>query len=160
MAAGFALAAVSIVVLGFYVRELEARVGAGLAPLVTGHPAAAVPGSDFFYALLGTRRTFGLTITYECTSAVLIAPVLAIGALLSLGRRVAARGLLLGTFLASAVLFVLNLVRIEVITWATAHFGQPGFTWSHVIVGSGITLAAYVAAIAVLVVLARRPASS
>jgi exosortase/archaeosortase family protein len=150
------LAALALVVFAFQVREVEARLGAFMAQIVTGHPAAAIPGADFFYVLEQTTHTFGLTVTSECTSSYLIAPVLFIGGLMALGRRVQLKRVLLGVGLAAVVLFGLNLFRITMIAWATANYGSNGFTWSHEVLGSGITVLGYVLALTLLVGVARK----
>lgn len=156
VAVALALGAATLVVFSFQVREIEARIGAFLAQVVTGHPASAIPGADFFYVLEQTSRTFGLTVTAECTSSYLVAPVLFIGGLMALGRRVSLNRVLIGVGLAASVLFALNLFRITMIAWATADYGSNGFTWSHEVLGSGITVVAYVLALTLLIAVARK----
>ena len=150
--------AAAVVIFEFHVREVEAQVSAFLSQLLTGHQAAAIPGGAFFYVLEGTPHTFGLQITYDCTSAFLVAPLLVIGAALAMARRIRLGRLMVGIVLAVAVLFAFNLGRIACIAWATANYGNSGFTASHVFVGTGITLVAYVAALVTLIYIARSAA--
>jgi exosortase/archaeosortase family protein len=152
LGAGGLFVALGILVLAFNgrIRAVETRLSAHLAAVVTGTRTAAVPGTHTFYWLVGTLHMIGLLITSDCTSAILIGPLLFVAGFLSLGGRVPLSRLVPGAALAAAVLFAVNLLRLAAITWATYHFGMAGFTWSHTLLGSVLTLAALVGALVVL----------
>ncbi|MDP9091565.1 MAG: hypothetical protein M3N95_01095 [Actinomycetota bacterium] len=127
-------------------RRLEVRMMTPVAGFVTGRHGFVARG-EFVYFALGTRRAFGLQITAECTSALLLIPLLVmLGSFaaftpLSLRRQIVA--LLAGTGLILAV----NVLRVAGIAWATWRYGyNPGYTLSHVFVGSAFSLVGFVGA--------------
>lgn len=162
-AAAFAALGMVVIALNARVRALETTLSAHIAGVITGTRTAAVPSTHTFYWLIGTPHFVGLLITSDCTSAILIAPLLFVAALLALGGRVPPGRLIVGSALGSGLLFAANLLRLALITWATYHFGMPGFTWSHTLLGSVLSLAAVAGALVVLGLLAgryRRPSAA
>jgi exosortase/archaeosortase family protein len=141
---------IALVVFNPAVRGIETVLSARFAGLITGSRAVGVSHSHTFYWLVGTSRVTGLIITSDCTSAILIGPVLVAVAIFAFRRRVPAGRLFAAAVLVSGMLFVANLLRLGLITWATYHYGGPGFTWSHVILGSLLTLVAFAGALVAL----------
>ncbi len=139
-----------LVVLDPDVRALETVLSARIAGLITGSHTVGVPGTDTFYWLVGTPRITGLIITGECTSAILMGPLLMVVGVVALGGRVRTGRLFLGAVAVSAIVFAANLGRIGLITWATYRYGGAGFTWSHTILGSLVTLLAFAGALVML----------
>ena len=151
MLAGLAMygTAVWMAVSNDSLRRVEARLLAPIAGFVTGRHGAVTTDERVYFAL-GTSRAFGLQITSECTSALLLIPLFvmmgsfAIFTRLSLGRELVA--LIAGTVL---ILFV-NALRVAGIAWATWRFGfDPGYSYSHIFVGSAFSLVGFVGAMLV-----------
>lgn len=126
---------------------------------------AGTPTSvDFRHAIVffGLARPggFGLRITPECCSALLIVPVALVAAGLLARPRVRWQRVLAGFAVASAVLIASNQLRLGVIAWAVNRFGLgAGFEWSHVVAGSIISLVFAVGALALLVWISARERS-
>jgi exosortase/archaeosortase family protein len=140
-----ALAAVAVTVMhdNESVRILEAGASAWLTGIVTGTRTLVAHGQPTFLWSLGTRNVEGLTVTADCSSAFIVGPTLLLVALLSVGRRLSLSRLLVAAAISAAIAAVCNVGRITMIAWATHIWGlKSGFFWSHVIVGSLVTLAA------------------
>ena len=157
VACGLVAAGVVLVIFDQAIRRDEAARAASVSHLLTGRPAAVIPHSDIFYTLLGTPHTFGLTVTFECSAALLIAPVLGLAALLAFVGRVRIGTLVLTALVASVLLFVINLLRIATIAWAESSYGSASLTWSHAVLGSLVTVVSYAGAVALLAISMRRP---
>lgn len=157
VACGLVTAGALLVVFDQAIRRAEASLGASVSHLLTGRSAAPIPRSDVFYSLLGTSHTFGLTVTFECSAALLIAPVLGLAALLAFVGRVRVGTLVLAALVASVLLFGINLLRIGMIAWAEGSYGSPSLTWSHVVLGSLVTVVSYAGAVGLLATSMRRP---
>jgi exosortase/archaeosortase family protein len=142
-------------------RRLEVEMITPLTGFVTGRHEAVASDTLVWFAR-GTPRVFGLNLTTECTSALLLIPLLvmvgsfAIFTRLSLIRQL---GALLG---GAALILAVNAMRVAGIAWATWKWGRGvGYGYSHVFVGSAFSLVGFVAAMLVaLWILARgeRPA--
>lgn len=119
--------------------------------------SAGTPTSvDFHDAIvffgLGRPGGFGLRITPECSAALLIVPIALVAAGMLARPRVRWNRVLVGFAAASAVLIASNQLRLGVIAWAVHQFGlEAGFQWSHVVVGSVISLVFTIVALVVLV---------
>jgi exosortase/archaeosortase family protein len=146
------LIAVVIVLVAFLrvFRSVEAEMaahlyGAGTPTAVDFHDAVVFFG-------LGQPGGFGLRITPECSAALLIVPIALVAVGLLARPRVRWYRALAGFLAASLVLIVSNQLRLGVIAWAVNTFGlKSGFEWSHVVVGSVISLAFAVGAMYILV---------
>lgn len=127
-------------------RRFEVALVTPLTGFVTGRHKAVSSDTLVWFAR-GTPRVFGLNLTTECTSALLLIPLLvmvgsfAIFTRLNLLRQ-------LGALLAGAALILaVNAVRVAGIAWATWKWGrQTGYGYSHVFVGSAFSLVGFVAA--------------
>lgn len=127
-------------------RHFEAWVITPVAALVAGNHHAVASHSLVWFGL-GSSHPFGLQITNECTSALLLIPLFVMmGSFanfthFSLGRELAA--LAVGTVLILAV----NAIRVAGIAWATWNWGfNPGYEYSHIFVGSAFSLLGFVSA--------------
>jgi exosortase/archaeosortase family protein len=127
-------------------RNFEARMAAPVTGFVTGRHGAVTAG-DLVWFSLGTPRAFGLQITAECTSALLLIPLLVMMGSFTVFSRVPLRRDLLALGVGSVLMFVVNILRVAGIAWSTWKWGvNPGYTYSHVFVGSAFSLIGFVAA--------------
>ncbi|MGI9092267.1 MAG: hypothetical protein ACR2FF_02220 [Mycobacteriales bacterium] len=149
-ATGLVMVAALLAVFLRLFRGVEALIAARLYS--AGMPTSVdFRGAIVFFGL-GQPGGFGLRITPECTSAVLIAPIALVAAGLLSRPRVRWHRVLTGFLAASAVLVIADQLRLGVIAWAVQQFGlQAGFQWSHVVVGSVISLVSAVGALVILV---------
>lgn len=139
------------------VRDLEATLAAVTTGWATGTDTASAPGHQVFLWLVGTPSVRGLTVTPECTSAFIAGPILVVGGVLALSRRLPIPRLLTGVSLAVLVVLAVNVARLTLIAFATYEWGpQRGFWWSHVIAGSIVTIAGTIAGLGLLLLYATR----
>ncbi|HEX3815823.1 MAG TPA: hypothetical protein VHX59_23535 [Mycobacteriales bacterium] len=100
---------------------------------------------------LGRSNGYGLRITPECCSALLIAPAALLSALLTVRRRVRVRRIFGGFGAATLLLLLSNQVRLGVIAWSIGEFGlAKGFEWGHAVIGSVVSLVFAAASLAIL----------
>ena len=117
----------------------EAWVAGHAIALLTAMPAHVY--RTIFFVDVGAPDVFGLRVTGECTSAIIVAGLLALTALLALVTRVPLRRLASAALLSGGVFYLLNLVRLVVIALATKRWGLgSGFYWSHIWAGGFITI--------------------
>jgi exosortase/archaeosortase family protein len=106
---------------------------------------------DVIFHNIGGGQPFGLMVTGLCSSAVLIAPVLALSGLLFLMGRIAVPRLARAAALALLIVIVSNGLRFFMIAGAQQAWGEQGFSIMHHFLGSFVVIAGFVAAIIVLV---------
>jgi exosortase/archaeosortase family protein len=100
---------------------------------------------------LGRSNGYGLRITPECCSALLIAPAALLSALLTVRQRVPVRRILGGFGAATLLLLLSNQVRLGVIAWSIGEFGlTKGFEWGHAVIGSVVSLVFAAGSLAIL----------
>ena len=139
-------AALVLVVVNDRFRNVEAAIIRPVAGLVTGGHGSVAAGSIVYFAL-GTPRAFGLDVTDECTSALLLIPLLVMMGSFAVSTRIALRRQLLALAVGAALIVGVNVLRVCGIAWATWSFGyDPGYTLSHVFVGSAFSLVGFVGA--------------
>jgi exosortase/archaeosortase family protein len=127
-------------------RHFEALTASPIAGWVTGRHGA-VTSHDLVYFALGTRRAFGIEITNECTSALLLIPLLVMMGSFTVFSRVPLRRELFALAVGAALMFVVNILRVAGIAWSTWKWGlDPGYKYSHVFVGSAFSLVGFVGA--------------
>lgn len=132
-----------------WLRVAEARLFVPLVSLVTGGHDAVAAGSIVWFAR-GTSRVFGLNITAECTTALLLIPLVAIITGFVVFSPLPLPRLLAALLLGSSLLLLVNAVRVAGIAWATWMWGEhPGYEYSHVFVGSAFALLGFVASLGV-----------
>ncbi|MFJ4223533.1 hypothetical protein [Microbacterium sp. NPDC089695] len=145
-------AALALVVLHADVRALEARIAAQWMSWTL--PEAATSFGDVFYVHLAHDHVVAFQVTAECTSVILIAPLLAFAAVVLGATRVD----VIRPFLAVAAMVVLttvvNQLRLGVIVWMTTGLGLGvGYDLGHRLVGSVIGIAGFVAAVTVMLMI-------
>jgi exosortase/archaeosortase family protein len=143
-AAAFTALAVGIGINLPMFRSVEAGAAAAFTRRLLGLRTVHLTGSDtFYFAHQGAWR--GLQVSDECSAGILTAIVCALAAFLFLvGRATIGRGLLAAAA-ASDLVVLANQLRLVVVAWAYARWGDAGYHWSHVVVGSLITMLAALA---------------
>lgn len=127
-------------------RHFEAWLATPVTGFITGRHGATT-SHDLVYFALGTPRAFGLHITQECTSALLLIPLLVMMGSFTLLSRLSLTRELLAVVVGSVLLLAVNIARVAGIAWSTWRFGyDPGYTVSHVFVGSAMSLVGFVGA--------------
>jgi exosortase/archaeosortase family protein len=155
------LAAVVSCLLAFeyQARHIEAVVAAHLFSTVTPVIAAGSAPIDWFN--LGTSKGFGLVITPDCSSALLLVPLGVIGMALLIPRRLAVRRVGAGLAAAAAVIVVGNLLRIAVIAAMVNYYGiHVGYQVGHLVLGSLVSIVFIGVAMVVLVLVVAGPGSA
>ncbi len=151
--------AVSIVAGQATYRGGEAWLAAGFARHLISGPTQVIANTATFFVHAGQTGMFGLRITAECSSWPFAVGFTVISAVLMAGSRLGIGRILLAAFAAIGVFVLVNQLRIQVVALASDHWGlDRGYQWSHVWVGTAITIVgAIVAFAAYLVVLGRGP---
>ncbi len=136
MLAGTALV---LIVFQYQVRHLEAEAAAHLYNLLT--PTMAASRSPVIWFGPGTPGAFGLVITPDCSTALLIAPLCGLGLVLVLPRRLPARRAAKAIAAASAVMVAGDLVRIGVIALVIRMDGiGTGYQVGQLVLGTLISI--------------------
>jgi exosortase/archaeosortase family protein len=130
-------------------RRFEAAAVTPVTDLATGLHKVQTTKTVVFFGL-GTPRAFGLDITNECTSALLLIPLLVMMGSFALFTRLSMRRQLVALFVGAFLILAVNALRVALIAWATWKYGyDPGYTYSHVFVGSAFSLVGFVGAMLV-----------
>jgi len=131
--------ALSLVIFQYQFRHLEAAAAADLYGLFT--PVLTASSAPVIWFGLGTSSAYGLEITPDCSSALLIVPLCGLGVLLMVPRRLAVGRVTRALTIAAVVLVVGNLLRIGVIALAV-HLGGTGagYQIGHLILGSIVSI--------------------
>jgi exosortase/archaeosortase family protein len=131
--------ALSLMIYQYQFRHLEAVVAAHLYRLFT--PVLAASRAPIIWFGLGTSAAYGLVITPDCSSALLIVPLCGLGVLLLIPRRLAISRVVRALLAAAAVMVAGNLLRIGVIAVAVRFGGLgAGYQLGHLILGSIISI--------------------
>ncbi|HEY2277903.1 MAG TPA: exosortase/archaeosortase family protein [Streptosporangiaceae bacterium] len=153
--------ALSLMIYQYQFRHLEAVVAAHLYRVFT--PVLAASRAPVLWFGLGTTAAYGLDITPECSSALLIVPLCGLGMLLLVPRRLAVNRVIRGLIVAAAVMVAGNLLRIGVIAVAVRYGGLgAGYQLGHLILGSIVSIVCIGIGLTLLTVILvrRRPARS
>ncbi len=127
-------------------RHFEALLATPVTGLVTGGKGA-VTSHDIVFFALGTNRAFGLKITEECTSALLLIPLLVMMGSFTVFSRLPLRRDLVALVVGAGLMMFVNMLRVALIGFSTYHWGMdPGYRYSHVFVGSAFSLIGFVGA--------------
>ncbi|MDX3763423.1 archaeosortase/exosortase family protein [Streptomyces sp. AK02-04a] len=137
-------------------RSAEAAAGEHVIGLVTTGTTSLDWDSAVTFFGLGTPHAMGLRITAGCSSAMLIIPLLLVGAGFMLSRRSTISRILTGTVIGAAVLVATNQVRIALIASFSQKWGEEGFGWAHTVVGSILSLVGVAASVTALLLVAMR----
>jgi exosortase/archaeosortase family protein len=131
--------AVLLVVFQHQFRDLEAVVAAHLCSVIT--PTLAAPGAPIVWFGLGTSNGFGLEITPDCSSALLIAPLCVLGIGLMVPRKLSLRRVCAGLVVAAALLVAGNMARIGLIAEMIHLYGiGTGYQLGHLVFGSLLSI--------------------
>jgi exosortase/archaeosortase family protein len=131
--------AVLLVVFQYQFRDLEALVAAHVCNVIT--PTLAAPGAPIVWFGLGTASGFGLVITPDCSSALLIAPLCVLGIGLMAPRKLSPRRVWAGLAVAAAVLVTGNMARIGLIAEMIHLYGiGNGYQLGHLVFGSLLSI--------------------
>ncbi|WP_369228688.1 archaeosortase/exosortase family protein (plasmid) [Streptomyces sp. R39] len=137
-------------------RSVEAAMGEYVLGLVTTGTTALNWDQAVTFFGLGTQHAMGLRITAGCSSAMLIIPLLLVGAGFMLSRRSTVARVLAGTAVGAALLVVTNQLRFGLIAWFSQEWGYEGFGWAHTVIGSLISLVGVALSVTVLLLVAMR----
>lgn len=130
-------------------RHLEAAAAAGVYGLIT--PTLAASSAPIVWFGLGMPGAFGLVITPECSSALLLAPLCVLGMGLMIPRKLAVRRVFAGLAVAAVFLVTGNLARIGLIAMMIRVFGLgTGYQVGHLILGSLVSIVCIAASMVVL----------
>ena len=148
--------ALSLMIYQYQFRHLEAVVAARIYRMFT--PVLAASRAPILWFGLGTGAAYGLDITPDCSSALLIVPLCGLGMLLLIPRRLAVSRISKALIVASVVLVSGNLLRIGVIAIAVRLGGLgAGYQLGHLILGSIVSIVGIAIALTLLtVILVRR----
>jgi exosortase/archaeosortase family protein len=136
----------------FQFRHLEAYAGAHLYSVVTLTIAAS--SAPIIWFGLGSPGAFGLVITPDCSSALLIAPLCLLGVVLLIPRKLAVDRVMKALMVAAVILVAGNLTRIGVIALAirVARI-STGYQVGHLIAGSLISIICIALSLSLLTVI-------
>lgn len=130
-------------------RSFEVSIATPLTGLITPGSILHLPGRDVFVVGAGTSRFWTFQLTRECTTAILIVPLLGIGGVLLLaGQRFAVRRVVRAILLTGSIVMAVNLLRLAGIAWAAMTWDDPGYEASHTFIGSGFSFTGFCVAIA------------
>jgi exosortase/archaeosortase family protein len=140
----------TLMIFQYQFRELEARATAEVYQLFT--PVLAATRAPIIWFGLGRSGAFGLEITPDCSSALLIVPLCGLGMLLMIPRRLPVSRVAAALAAAALVLVIGNLVRIGVIALAVRLDGVgTGYQIGHLILGSIVSIVCIAVALILLV---------
>jgi exosortase/archaeosortase len=132
--------AVVLVVFQHQFRDLEAAFAAHVYSVIT--PTLAAPGAPIIWFGLGTSNGFGLVITPDCSSTLLIAPLCVLGIGLMVPRKLALRRVCAGLAVAASLLVAGNMARIGLIAEMIHLYGiGTGYQLGHLLLGSLVSIA-------------------
>ncbi|MEV7003983.1 archaeosortase/exosortase family protein [Streptomyces sp. NPDC093982] len=156
LTASFVLAAAALYAFNGWFRSVEAAAGEHSIGLITDGNTHTIWDEAVTLFGLGTQHAMGLRITAGCSSALLIVPLLLVGAGFMISRRSTVVRILAGTGIGAAVLVVTNQLRLCLIAWFSQQWGHEGFGWAHTVLGSLLSLVGVAASVIVLLLVAMR----
>ena len=148
--------ALSLMIYQYQFRHLEAVVAARIYRMFT--PVLAASRAPILWFGLGTGAAYGLDITPDCSSALLIVPLCGLGLLLLIPRRLAVSRIAKALIAAAVVMVAGNLLRIGIIAIAVRLGGLgAGYQLGHLILGSIVSIIGIGIALSLLtIILVRR----
>lgn len=153
---GLGLTATALLVFEYPFRHLEADSAAGLLGVLT--PTLAASRAPIIWFGLGHPGAFGLMITPDCSSGLLLVPLCLLGIGLLIPSRMRTGRVAVGLGGAAALLVGGNMARIGIIAAAVRIAGLgPGYQVGHLIVGSIVSIVCIAAALVFLVWTVARP---
>jgi exosortase/archaeosortase family protein len=141
--------ALSLIVFQYQFRSFEAEAAAHLYGVIS--PTLAASSAPIVWFGLGTSDAFGLLITPDCSSALLLTPLCVLGIALMIPRRLPVPRVTKALAVAAAVMVSGNMLRIGVIALAIRIDGlSTGYRIGHLVVGSIITIVCVVLGLGLL----------
>lgn len=140
---GFLLLAVGAALVVFLeaYRAAEMMLAGTLVGLLSSAGIHIDADSATFYFGLGTDHPLGLHMTAECTSALLILPLVAVAAAMTFLRPQTTRRVLASLGIGALVLIAVNQLRILAIVGLVNWFGPAtGYYWGHTLLGSVVSI--------------------
>jgi exosortase/archaeosortase family protein len=121
-------------------------------------PTIAASNVPIIWFGLGAPGAFGLVITPDCSSVLLIAPLCVLGIALLIPRKLAVDRVMKALAVAALILVAGNLTRIGVIALAIRVAGiGPGYQVGHLVLGSLISIICIAVSLALLTVIITAP---
>jgi exosortase/archaeosortase family protein len=140
---------VSLLLFQYQFRHLEADAAAAVYGVIM--PTLAASSAPIVWFRLGMPGAFGLVITPECSSALLLAPLCVLGMGLMIPRKLRVRRVSAGLAVAAVFLVTGNLARIGLIAMMIRVFGLgTGYQVGHLILGSLVSIVCIAASMVVL----------
>ncbi|MDQ2810949.1 MAG: exosortase/archaeosortase family protein [Actinomycetota bacterium] len=131
--------ALSLMIYQYQFRNLEADAAAHLFGVIT--PTLAGASAPIIWFGLPGAKAFGLVITPDCSSALLIVPLCVLGMLLMIPRKLRVRRVAKAVAVAATLLVSGNMLRIAVIAVTTRLGGLgAGYQFGHLVLGSLISI--------------------
>lgn len=131
--------ALSLLIYQLQYRDLEADVAAHLFGIVT--PTLAGASAPIVWFGLPGANAFGLMITPDCSSSLLLVPLCALGMLLMIPRKLRVGRTVKALTVAAILLVSGNMLRIAVIAVTTRMGGiGAGYQFGHLVLGSLISI--------------------
>ncbi|RJQ76276.1 exosortase/archaeosortase family protein [Pseudonocardiaceae bacterium YIM PH 21723] len=136
-----AAGAVALVVTQHSYRGMEVRLAALVLDGLGFGNVGVVPDRPSVFFLLGTDHPMGIKMTAECTSVFLIIPLVLLAAVLVAFRPQNGPRVLLALLISSAMLIMVNQLRLVDIALLADLLGGPrGYHWGHTVGGSLISI--------------------
>lgn len=133
-------------------RHIEAALTATwLNPFISGGVSSA---RDIFFVHMSPTSVIAFRITAECTSVILIAPLLAVAAISMLSQKISwVRGVV-AILAMVTVITVVNQMRLGLIAWMSQVLGMDlGYDLSHRILGSILGIVGFATGASVMVII-------
>lgn len=139
--AALALTAAGMIVFLDIYRTLEVILAESLVGMLSSYGTYVDADSQTFYFGLGGDDPLGLHMTAECTSALLILPLIVVGAAMIWLRPRITRRVLTSLAIAAATLIMVNQLRLLLIVGLVDWFGSStGYYWGHTMLGSMVSV--------------------
>jgi exosortase/archaeosortase family protein len=146
-----AIAIVIVGLVGFfaYFNELLRTAEAALSSFVLSSVFSydLYPWRDQIIFRLGDNHYKAMVVTVECTSLVVLGPLLLFAAAVLVFTRVSFGRWLLSVVVATSIVFVANIIRIATIGFGYRAFGTAGYDWTHTVIGTAMIAIAIVVAV-------------
>lgn len=151
------VAAAGLVVAHRAYRTAEIVLAGSLLDVLGSDGVEVVAARQTVYFGLGSDTPLGLRMTPECTSAFLVVPLLAVGAVMIALRPRITRRVLFALAVAGAAVVVVNQVRVLTLVGLVEWLGvDTGYYWGHTLLGSMVSVFGGAAALVAFVWLATR----
>jgi exosortase/archaeosortase family protein len=140
----FGLSAVLAIQNGMF-RRAEMRLAGPVSGFIVGDYHVRYIGTSAYFHLRAPGA-FGLNLSAECTSALLLIPLFVMMGSFMIFTSLSLRRQFVAVLAGAALILVVNMIRVAGIAWATWHYGITGYDYSHVFVGSAFSLVGFVGA--------------